>query len=147
MIPRTPLLLGVAGLIPFAWGAATMLWEPHAAWTARSLGPRFAGPYIQLAYGTVILAFMSGVLWGFATRAEGQVAATGYALSVVPALWAFLLVGGGPVSAGVYLIAGFVGILGLDWMFWRHGLAPRWWLRLRVLLTAVVVICLLPVVL
>ena len=147
MIPRTPLLLGVAGLIPFAWGAASMLWEPLAGWTARSLGPRFAGPYIQLAYGTVILAFMSGVLWGFATRAEGQVAATGYALSVVPALWAFLLVGGGPVSAGVYLIAGFVGILGLDWMFWWHGLAPRWWMHLRLLLTAVVVLCLLPVVL
>ena len=147
MIPRAPLLLGFAGLIPFAWGAASMLSDSLAAWAANNLGPRFAGPYIQLAYGAVILAFASGVLWGFATRAEGQVAATGYALSAIPALWAFLFVGGGPVSAGIYLIAGFLGILGLDWMFWSQGLAPRWWLRLRLLLTAVVVLCLLPVVL
>src|SRR6056297_1913970 len=54
--------------------------------------------------------------------------------------------GGGPVSAAVYLVAGFVGLLGLDWMFRRQGLAPHWWMRLRLLLTAVVVVCLLTVV-
>jgi hypothetical protein len=86
------------------------------------------------------------VLWGFATKAEGQVAATAYALSVLPALWAFFFVGGGPVSAAIYLIFGFVGLLGLDWLFWRQGLAPAWWMRLRVGLTAVVVFCLSTVV-
>ncbi|WP_372893463.1 DUF3429 domain-containing protein, partial [Rhodosalinus sp.] len=100
------------------------------------------GPYVMLFYGAIILSFMSGVLWGFATKAEGQVAATGYALSVIPALWAFFMTGGGPVWAGSSLIAGFVGLLGLDWLFWRYGLAPAWWMTLRVLLTAIVVICL-----
>jgi hypothetical protein len=147
MIPRAPLLLGLAGLIPFAWGAATMFNDTLAGWGAANLGPRFVGPYVQLSYGTVILSFMSGVLWGLATKADGRVAATGYALSVIPALWAFFFVGGGPVSAAVYLMAGFVGILGLDWMFWSQGLAPTWWMRLRLLLTAVVVLCLLPIVL
>jgi hypothetical protein len=85
---------------------------------------------------------MSGVLWGFATKAEGRVAATGYALSVLPALWAFFMVGGGAVAAGTSLIAGYVALLGLDYMFWKQGLAPPWWMRLRVLLTAVVVACL-----
>ncbi len=146
MIPRAPLILGLAGLIPFVWGATTMFADGIAVWGAGTLGPRFVGPYVQLSYGSVILSFMSGVLWGFASRAEGRVAATGYALSVVPALWAFLFVGGGPVSAAVYLIAGFIGILGLDWMFWSQGLAPRWWMRLRLLLTAVVVLSLLPIV-
>jgi hypothetical protein len=32
--------------------------------------------------------------------------------------------------------------LALDWMFWKQGLAPEWWMALRVLLTAIVVICL-----
>jgi len=41
------------------------------------------------------------------------------------------------------LIAGFLGLLLLDWHFWRLKLAPAWWMHLRVLLTAVVVICLL----
>ncbi len=145
-IPVVPLLLGLAGLIPFAWGAATMTWDGLAAQTAVRLGPRFVGPYVQLAYGTVILSFMAGVLWGFATRAQGSVAATGYALSVLPALWAFFFVGGGPVSAATYLMFGFVGILGLDWLFWRQGLAPAWWMSLRLILTAGVLACLVPIV-
>ncbi len=145
-IPRAPLLLGLAGLLPFLWGALTLYSEGAARLTLDTVGPRFTGPFVMLQYGTIILAFMSGVLWGFATKAEGAVAASGYGLSVVPALWAFFFVGGGPVSAAVYLVAGFVGLLGLDWMFWRQGLAPHWWMRLRLLLTAVVVVCLLTVV-
>jgi hypothetical protein len=141
-IPRAPLLLGLAGLIPFLWGALTLVSDALTAFGLQTFGPRFVGPYVLLSYGTVILAFMSGVLWGFATKAEGQVAATGYALSVLPALWAFFFVGGGPVSAAVYLIVGFVGLLGLDWMFWKQELAPRWWMSLRVMLTVVVVACL-----
>jgi len=145
-IPKSALVLGLAGLLPFLWGAATVFVPGLAEWGIRAIGPRFAGPYVLLSYGTVILAFMSGVLWGFATKAEGRVAATGYALSVLPALWAFFFVGGGPVSAAVYLIFGFIGLLALDWMFWRQGLAPMWWMRLRVGLTAVVVFCLSTVV-
>ncbi len=141
-IPRMPLALGLAGLVPFVWGALTLAVPSVGVWGAGALGPRFVGPYVQLSYGIVILAFMSGVLWGFATRATGAVAASGYALSVLPALWAFLFVGGGPVSAAIYLAAGFVGLLGLDWLFWRQGLAPAWWMHLRILLTVVVVACL-----
>ena len=142
MIPRAPLLLGLAGLIPFLWGALTLVSGGAAELGVRTLGPRFVGPFVLLQYGTIILAFMSGVLWGFATRApEGQ-AATGYALSVLPALWAFFMVGGGPTASAVYLIAGFAGLLLLDWSFWRRGLAPEWWMQLRILLTVAVVACL-----
>lgn len=141
MIPRAPLLLGLAGLIPFVWGAITVLAPDLGLWTAQTIGPRFAGPYVMLFYGAVILSFMSGVFWGFATKLTGQQAASGYALSTLPALWAFFMTGGGPVSAGLSLMAGFIGLLGLDWLFWRYGVAPNWWMRLRVLLTSVVLIC------
>lgn len=141
-IPRSALLLGLAGLVPFLWGAASQLLPALGDWGQQVLGPRFVGPYVSLAYGTVILSFMSGVLWGFATRASGAEAALGYALSVIPALWAFLFIGGGPVSAAIYLAAGFVALLGLDWVFWRQGLAPDWWMRLRLMLSAVVLPCL-----
>ena len=141
-IPRAALILGLAGLVPFLWGVAT-LWSPAlAAFGTQYFGPRFVGPYVQLFYGTVILAFMSGVLWGFATKANGREAAVGYALSTLPALWAFFFAGGGAVSAAIYLGAGFVALLGLDYMFWRQELAPPWWMRLRLLLTVVVVACL-----
>ncbi len=141
MIPRAALLLGLAGLLPFLWGAMTVLVPGIGQMGASFLGQRLVAPFILLNYGTIILAFMSGVLWGFATKAEGQQAATGYALSVIPALWAFFMVGGGAVASAIYLIAGFVGLLGLDYHFWRLGLAPGWWMRLRILLTTVVVAC------
>ena len=141
-IPRTALILGMAGLIPFVWGAATELSPGLSAWGGRFVGPLFLGTYVSLTYGTVILSFMSGVLWGFATRSTGPEAAMGYALSVAPALWAFFMVNGDAADAAVNLFAGFIGLLMLDWHFWKMGTAPDWWLRLRVGLTGVVLACL-----
>lgn len=146
-VPRSALWLGLAGLLPFAWGVATMWSDPAARLTMQLVGPRFVGPYVGLFYGAVILSFMSGVLWGFATKAEGQTAATGYALSVFPALWAFFMTGGGPGVAAVALMAGFAALLVLDWLFWRWGLAPDWWMKLRLILTGGVLLCLLPIAL
>ena len=142
-VPRSALLLGLAGLLPFLWGALTTILPEFGMQASAMIGSRFVGPYVQLYYGAVILSFMSGVLWGFATKAEGQAATAGYVLSVLPALWAFFMTGGGPVTASINLIVGFVGLLLLDWQFWRQGLAPAWWMQLRILLTAIVVLCLL----
>jgi hypothetical protein len=113
-----------------------------SAWGGAWVGPLFLGTYVSLTYGTVILSFMSGVLWGFATRTNGREAAIGYVLSVVPALWAFIMVNGDPANAAINLFAGFVGLLMLDWHFWKMGTAPDWWLRLRFGLTVVVLACL-----
>lgn len=145
-IPRSALILGLAGLIPFLWGALTVTVPSVALWGQSNLGGRFIGPYVQLFYGAIILSFMSGVLWGFATKATGQMATASYVLSVIPALWAFFMTGGGPTTAAVNLIVGFLGLLLLDWHFWRLGLAPPWWMHLRGLLTAIVILSLLPLV-
>jgi len=141
-IPTAALLLGLAGLIPFLWGAATLYLPGLGAWSSGAFGARMTGHFLLQGYGIVILCFMSGVLWGFATRATGAVAATGYGLSVLPALWAFFMGTGNPYAAMVALSAGFVGLLGLDLMFWKQDLAPPWWMRLRLLLTGVAVACL-----
>ena len=141
-IPRSALILGLAGLIPFLWGALNVLYPPSLAWGGTMLPPMFKGTYVSLTYGTVILSFMSGVLWGFATRAEGAQATAGYALSVIPALWAFFMVNGDPGAAAVNLAAGFAGVLVLDAAFVSWRLAPAWWLALRIPLTVVVLACL-----
>lgn len=141
-IPRAALILGLAGVLPFVWGAMTDLSPALFQWGQSALGARFVGQYVLISYGTIILSFMSGVLWGFATRTTGPTAALGYAASVVPALWAFFFVGGGADRATWFLIAGYLGLLGLDYGFTRAGLAPDWWLALRNLLTALVVACL-----
>ena len=142
-IPKSALVLGLAGVLPFVWGGMTALSPDLARWGGGWVSPLFLGTYLILTYGTVILSFMSGVLWGFATRASGGEAAMGYALSVIPALWAFFMVNGDPADAAVNLFAGFVGLLFLDWHFWKMGTAPDWWLRLRLMLTGLVLACLL----
>lgn len=139
-------LLTAAGALPFLWGVLTLVSEGVLATTLNVAGPRFVGPFVLLSYGVIILSFMSGVLWGFATKAEGGTAALGYVLSVVPALWGFFMVGGGAENAALALVAGFLGVLLIDWFFWNNGLAPRWWMALRIPVTAVVCLCLLAVV-
>lgn len=144
-IPPAALALGLAGLIPFLWSAATHLSTPLAGWAGAFLPPMFIGAYVGLTYGTVILAFMSGALWGFAARSEAGVIP--YALSTIPALWVFFMVSDSTANSSIYLCAGFLGLFALDASFVAHGLAPRWWLRLRLPLTLVVVACLaIPVV-
>ncbi|TVS04394.1 MAG: DUF3429 domain-containing protein [Rhodobacteraceae bacterium] len=142
MIPRSALALGLAGLLPFFFGLATLLSPALRETTEGLIGPRFTGPYVLISYGSVILSFMSGVLWGFAARGEMEHHWRGYALSTVPALWVFFMVGGGPSQALSALLIGFVGLLRLDWQFRLWGLAPDWWMRLRLILTAGVVLCL-----
>lgn len=133
-IPRTPLFLGLAGLIPFVWGLVTSF--VPVSW----MSDYFTGYGILADYAMVILPFMSGVIWGFATRATGRQAATLYVTSVIPALWAFFFILGeyALISAAV----GFVVLLPIDNAAMKSGLAPAWWMKLRLLLTSVVVTCL-----
>lgn len=144
--PLAPLVLGLAGLIPFIWGALIWLGYPMpfagAANGADPFAIQIKGRIILTSYGTIILCFMSGVLWGFATKAEGAQAAMTYGLSVLPALWVFLNPGNTVEEVILNLIIGFLGVLMLDFAFYKWGLTPSWWMPLRVLLSVIVVLCL-----
>lgn len=142
-IPRAPLILGLAGLLPFIAGALVSgIADFEASDTSYPLIVAGDGTKLLVLYGTIILSFMSGVLWGFATKAEGAKATTGYVLSVLPALWTLFMRGSTTTDTLLYLIIGFVGLLMLDYFFYRERLTPPWWMRLRILLTSIVVICL-----
>ena len=141
-IPAAPLALGLAGLIPFVWGTLSLFIPALQEFGSAAFGARFVGPYVQVFYGAIILAFMSGVLWGFATKSSGREAVIGYGLSVLPALWAFFATGGGHSSAALGLIIGYIGLLGIETWFVQRKLAPGWWMRLRLILSAVVITCL-----
>lgn len=149
-IPRSALWLGLAGLVPFVFAAGLSLMpEPD-------LPPgQFAKLYptdaqaILAAYGTVILCFMSGVLWGFTAQGPRDEAAMGYSLSVIPALYAFFFcqphvfaLTPSNLDTIRNLSIGFVCLLALDWLFVQRALAPEWWMKLRLLLTGVAVVCL-----
>lgn len=145
-IPRWPLALGLAGLLPFVLatlvsliGAPVMVGDEYPVIGADD------GLDMLASYGVVILSFMSGVLWGFATRSKVPI---WYVLSVVPALYCFFFVGAGVFTGGrledalVNLMIGFAGLLVLDGAFVWKKLAPTWWMKLRLMLTPVVFACL-----
>ena len=138
-IPTGALILGLSGLLPFAWGAVTLLSEEAFNFGIENFGARFVGPLIQLSYGVIILCFMSGVLWGFATKMDEKNGSLGYILSILPALWAFLSMGRGPISDTISLIVGFLAVLLIDRHFYLLKLTPLWWMNLRIPLTFLVI--------
>ena len=138
-IPTGALILGLSGVLPFAWGAVTLLSEEAFNFGIENFGARFVGPLIQLSYGVIILCFMSGVLWGFATKMDEKNGRLGYILSVLPALWAFLSMGRGPISDTISLIVGFLAVLLIDRHFYLLKLTPLWWMNLRIPLTFLVI--------
>ncbi len=134
-IPGPALLLGWAGVLPFA--ALT------AAVALRTPLPLDPGRLL-LGYGAAILSFMAGAQWGLTVRAQdgSDQGWRGYAVSVLPALlaWAALAM---PARIGfATLAAGFAALLAYDLWTVRRGTAPAWYGRLRVQLTAAVVLLL-----
>ncbi|MEM1264737.1 MAG: DUF3429 domain-containing protein [Pseudomonadota bacterium] len=140
-VPLPALLLGVAGLLPFVAGALA----------AHGMMPGISNPITGLlilqTYGAAILAFMGGCLWGFAAEARRRDWQP-YVYSVIPALWAASatlfpgIPGFGAPPALATLASGFVVLLAVDLLFRGWGLGPRWWLSLRLPLSAGVLVCL-----
>jgi hypothetical protein len=134
-IPRSALLLGISGLIPF-FAAAVLAWTsgPYQSWAVTA----------GLAYGAVILSFLGGIRWGTAIGPYSASRLTReFSLSVLPSLagWAALLMP--PLPALCLLIAGFLMQALWDVMAVEQGRLPSWFGRLRSILTAGAVISLL----
>lgn len=135
-IPPAALLLGLGGLIPFIACAASVAadWPlPLIDDPARAL----------LGYAAVILSFLGGVRWGFALRmADAGLQARAFALSVGPSIaaWLTLLA---PTLMGLAAMPALFLMLGVADMRMTDIGAPIWYRRLRLLLTAIVVVALL----
>lgn len=148
-IPRSALLLGLFGTLPFIIGAVlSALPDLVANQTGAPIFiSKIAGVTILTSYSMVILSFMSGALWGFAAHSAKTSA---YVLSVIPALFvffnaifAFVITATGQGQPTLLpFIFGFAAILILDRSFTKSGLAPAWWLKLRLIITTIVLICL-----
>ena len=139
-IPNSALILGLSGLIPFFWGTVTSLDFVLENLKLTGLSEEYTGARINLTYGTIILAFMSGVLWGFAANVSGKRQPIGFILSVLPALWAFFTFNGILINPFMSLIIGFLGVFAVDIRFYYWQITPEWWLSLRSILTFFVII-------
>ena len=139
-IPNSALILGLSGLIPFFWGAITSLDFVLENLKLTGFSEEYTGSRITLIYGTIILAFMSGVLWGFAANIGDKRRPVGLTLSVLPALWAFFTFNGTLINPLMSLIIGYLGVFVIDVRFYYWQLTPEWWLSLRSILTLFVTI-------
>jgi hypothetical protein len=137
--PAVPLALGLAGLVPF------LALAPMAAgWIGPILVASAESARLMLAvYGVAILAFLGGVRWGLAMTYDSEEASRrDYLLSVLPAIAAW---------AAFALAAPWdlrtIALMHLAWGLMDYGLAcrtvaPEWYGRLRLALSAVAAILL-----
>ena len=125
--------LGFAGLVPFVL-LALACWVVSSDWVASFVSA-------QQVYAIVILSFLGGIHWG-AIMTSGELTAvqTRRALSwsVVPTVLACMGTVFGPYNLAV-LIVGFLGSYQIDKRIYPwYGMA-EWFLRLRFILTCVIV--------
>lgn len=122
-VPGPARLLGGAGLLPTVACFAAMLAAP----------PAVAGPSgaVAVAYGAAILSFLGGAWWGLASRGPIRDLTPWLAVSVLPSLLAAGLLLAPVPAAAALLGAAFLASPLVDRRLDRAGLAPDWWLRLR----------------
>ncbi len=144
-LPLFAVLLGLAGLLPFiACSIGALSLEPNV----------LNRPLLALiAYGATILAFLGGVHWGFALDDGGTptvlVQRARFGLGVLPSLvgWLALLVTflDLPMAGLLILIAGLIILTLVEGRATRYQLMPRSYMRLRWVLSAGVLGCLVTV--
>lgn len=98
----------------------------------------FQADQIAVAYGAVILSFLGGIRWGDAIK-KGP-AATLF-LSVMPSLAGFLALLINNYNGTKILILGFAAQA--IWDFIAPGTLPNWFIKLRMLISSIVIVCLL----
>lgn len=132
-IPAPARFFGLAGLLPFVFGAL-LCWVSMPESVA-AFGMN--GPFLLSAYGAVILSFLGGIRWGVAMQTNTMMNEWAVvAWAMVPSLvgWFALLM---PALIGLPLLGlGFVLQVSIDAQSTRRGLTPAWFLTLRIILTS-----------
>lgn len=138
-IPPAALALGAAGIIPFL--ACTVGLAAGQTLPVIGGGERLIQALI--VYGVAILSFLGGVRWGIAMGyEEAGDARRDYIIAVVPALvgWGAALLA--PTTALWTLCTAFILLGLLDYGLYCREVAPEWYGRLRLALSAAVAVLL-----
>ncbi len=125
--------MGLAGLLPFTFGALAVCFAPEIRAEAASA---------LIVYGAIVLSFLGGVRWGFAMLEGGEGSWSAYGLSAIPSLLAWI----GALTSGP---EGLI-ILALALVLWFFAERanppslplPAWYGRVRGVLTAIATVSL-----
>ena len=136
-IPLIALILGLLGLIPFLSPSLALLipYDPY------ELGAR-AFHMMLVTYAALIASFLGGVRWGNALEKPHR-HGLDFTVSVIPSLVAWLALATPRPYDLVVLLAVFLTLGISDVGMAARGHAPRWFGKLRVILTTGVTLSLL----
>ncbi len=140
-IPKTPLLLGIGGLLPFAGLSLALV----GGFTLPLFEDADSMRVALVGYGVVILSFLGGVRWGLAiteTASGNAKANRDYIIAVIPALigwFAWFQVS----PADLWWLAAAHVVLGLfDYGLACRIIVPEWHGRMRLALAGAAALCL-----
>ncbi|MGC8119753.1 DUF3429 domain-containing protein [Marinobacter sp. VGCF2001] len=134
-VARLAILVGIAGLIPFILGVAGLFLMP-----ANSVAI-MAWFYI---YSAGILAFMGGIYWTIAMQLENRAYPQSPLITMLLSQLFFVAAGIGlllqtPQKIPLYIVA-FLLLYLVD-ARWMRAYWPSWYLKLRLFLTTIVLLC------
>ncbi|MDZ7824125.1 MAG: DUF3429 domain-containing protein [Ahrensia sp.] len=139
---KLALSLALFGYVPFL--ALTLAVGPLngilAGWASQFSLPFWFFAHVLTVYGAVILSFLGGIRWGVAMVGHGaqKMRQTELVLSVMPSLlgWAAVFM---PRAEALYFLSACFIVQGIwDYRLTQSGRAPRWFKKLRILLTVLV---------
>jgi len=127
-IPPAALALGLAGALPF-WFAAVCFLAGGLLSPVQALS-------MAIAYGAVILSFLGGIRWGAALGPIDEARRRReFTFSVIPSLAGFAAFFVPPHLGLSILVSGLLLQALWDVTSTDQGLLPRWFGRLRIILT------------
>lgn len=132
-IPPLPRFLGLAGLLPMAALVLLVVFGGDQ-W-------RFAARALGWLYAALIFSFLGGLWWGLAAAQAARAPGWLWWVSVVPSLFAlatltpWLIGEPWPGPSLVWLGIGILASPLVDQRVAAMGLAPIWWLPLRLILS------------
>ena len=122
-IPKTPLALTLSGVLPFV-GLAFAIWH----WRSDIALQQTAALWL-LVYGAVIASFLGGVRWGNAIAQGDTPSGNTLAVSVLPPLIAWVLVGLFFRYLSVELFLGMAVLFALLYIWDKGSISLQSWYR------------------
>ena len=126
-----PYLVYAVVAVPFLWALIGRRWPEFAA---DLLPPLYQGRYLALSWGSAVVIFTSGALFGMVAR-SALLPGLALLIAAIPALWTWVLVNDATDISVIYLMAGLAGLFLIELMFARQGVAPGWWIGHRLAVT------------
>ncbi len=128
-VPQAARILGFFGLVPQLVTLFVVI-SDHDRYT-------YAAQALAFAYAALIVSFLGGIWWGLAAKTPTPPGWL-WVAAIFPSLFAFASFlpwafgGAWPGPSLIMLGSGLLASLLVDLQLARVGLAPRWWMALRV---------------